>query len=209
MNLDLIKEKYFVPKNVLDIGANVGQFYILCKNTFPKADILSIEGNILCAKPLSLINPNYLIKLLDAEPRIRKFFLNKNNLLSTGSSIYKELSEHFNFENSKCVNVKTTNLDKLLPYQVFDLVKIDTQGSELDILIGGEKLLKRTKGVIIEVSHKPYNLNAPLSYKVVNFMLEQNFLLKETLDSNKSLHQSDFFFVNEWWYEYYAKIIQE
>lgn len=209
MNLNIIKDKYFVPETILDIGANVGQFYELCQSVFPESKILSIEGNILCAKPLSKKNPNFLIKLLDSESRIRHFFLNKNNLLSTGSSIYKELTPYFDFQNAKCINAKTEKLDDILPHQSFDLIKLDTQGSELDILTGGKRLLRRAKGIIVEVSHKPYNLNAPLSYKIVNFMIDNNFLLKETLDTNIKAHQSDFFFVNEWWYEYYAKIIQE
>jgi len=208
MNLQIIK-KYFTPNSILDIGANVGQFYDLCQQHFPKASVLSIEANILCYYALKKRNPNSIIKLLDKKQRISHFFLNKDNMLSTGSSIYRELTKFFDFENSKCISLRTDTLDNILPHQTFDLIKLDTQGSEIDILNGGKRILKRCKGIIIEVSHKPYNLGAPLSYEVVNFMLDNNFLLKETLATNSKCHQSDFFFVNEWWYEYYAKIIQE
>ena len=40
-------------------------------------------------------------------------------------------------------------------------------------------------------------------------MLEQQFFLKETLDTNSKLHQSDYLFINEWWLNCYEKIIQK
>ena len=44
----------------------------------------------------------------------------------------------------------------------FDLVKLDTQGSEIDILNGGSHMIKNTTAIIVEVSHVEYNENAPL-----------------------------------------------
>lgn len=208
MNLNIIKEKYFVPENILDIGANVGQFYKLCQSVFSESKILSIEGNILCKPHLLKVNPNSIFCLLDSEPRYRDFFLNRDCLLSTGSSVYLELTKHFEYDKAISVSVKTNTLDNILPYQVFDLIKLDTQGSEIDILKGGKRLMQRAKGCIVEVSHQPYNLDAPLSYEVVDYMLNNNFALRKTLDTNKKTSQSDFFFVNKWW-EYYDKFMQE
>ena len=51
MNLPLV-EKYLKPNSILDIGANVGQFYHAAKKVFPEAFIFSIEGNILCERIL-------------------------------------------------------------------------------------------------------------------------------------------------------------
>lgn len=207
MNLSLIK-KYFEPESILDIGANTGQFAQMCSQAFGKAKVLSIEANVLCKDFLAKSNPNYIIRLLDSEPRYRDFFLNKNSLLSTGSSVYRELTEHFDFNNAVSISVKTDTLDHVLPYQVFDLVKLDTQGSEIDIMKGGKRLMQRAKGCIVEVSHKPYNLDAPLSYEVIDYLINNNFALRETLSIESKTHQSDFFFVNKWW-EYYEKFIQE
>jgi len=206
MNLQSIK-KYFEPKNILDIGANCGQFYQLCKAYFRDCKIHSVEANPLCESRLKEFNPNYTICLLDSTPRYRGLFLNKDQLLSTGTSIYKELTPYF--DNAYCVKIKSNTLDRLFRYQIFDLIKLDTQGSELDILKGGTRIIQRAKGLLVEVSHKPYNQNAPLSYEVVNYLLRCNFLLKETISTDSRTHQSDYFFVNEWWYDYYEKFIQE
>ena len=208
MNLPLV-EKYLKPNSILDIGANVGQFYRAAKKVFPEAFIFSIEGNILCERILSEQNPNYLIRLLDSESRYRHFYINRKNILSTGSSYYKELSQYFEFDNSKSFAIKTDRLDDVFPYEIFDLIKLDTQGSELDILKGGVHLIKRSKAIIIEVSHKPYNANAPLASDVINYMSDRNFLLRETLDTQRRTGQSDYLFLNEWWYNYYEQFMQE
>lgn len=208
MNLALVK-KYLQPDSILDIGANVGQFYRTAKIIFPNAFIFSIEGNILCERMLSKQNPNYLIRLLDSESRYRHFYINRKNILSTGSSYYKELSEHFKFDNSKSFAIKTDTADEIFPYQIFDLIKLDTQGSELDILKGGSNLIKRSKAVLVEVSHKPYNADAPLSCDVLKYMSSIDFLLRETLDTERRTGQSDYLFLNEWWYNYYEQFMQE
>jgi hypothetical protein len=55
------------------------------------------------------------------------------------------------------------------------LIKIDTQGSELDILKGGVKLVNKTMAVILEVSYVDYNLEAPQSEEVIEYMTEVGF----------------------------------
>ena len=205
MDFNLVKKYISNPTDILDIGANTGGFFRSIKQVWPNANVLSIEANLYCEPTLKQVNPNYMMCVLDSEPRYRAFFLNRDCLLSTGSSLYKELTPHFNFDSTKCVKAKTETLDNILPYHKFDIVKLDTQGSELDIMIGGKKLMKRCKAAIIEVSHKPYNLNAPLSHTIVNYMLDNNFLLKETLATNSATHQSDYLFINEWWYDIYEQ----
>ena len=43
-----------------------------------------------------------------------------------------------------------------------DLIKLDVQGSELDILDGAKKILSHAKYLIVELQHIEYNDNAPL-----------------------------------------------
>ena len=55
---------------------------------------------------------------------------------------------------------------------VFDMIKIDTQGSEIDILKGGTELIKRTQVIMLEVDigHIKYNLGAPGKAEVMKFL---------------------------------------
>ena len=54
----------------------------------------------------------------------------------------------------KIIKVKTNNLDnfcKQKKIKNIDILKIDTEGTELDVLNGSKKILKKTKLVCIEV----------------------------------------------------------
>ena len=83
----------------------------------------------------------------------------------------------------------------------FDLIKIDTQGSELDILEGAQNTIKNTKGIILEVSLINYNENAPLIKDVLKYMGKIGYDEKETLNehyfSNGELIQKDIFFYKQ------------
>ena len=63
MSLENIK-KYFEPKSILDIGANVGQFYNESKVIFPEAYYYLIEGSEHCDIVLKTLNVDYSISLL-------------------------------------------------------------------------------------------------------------------------------------------------
>ena len=66
MSIDNVK-KYFTPQTILDIGANVGQFYNKCKNVFPDDYYYLIEVNKNCEESLQTYNVDYSIELLSDE----------------------------------------------------------------------------------------------------------------------------------------------
>ena len=58
-----------------------------------------------------------------------------------------------------------------------DCLKIDTQGSELDILLGGLNILNRSKFVELEVEFNSQYLNQPIFSDVDKFMRQNDFVL--------------------------------
>jgi len=60
---------------------------------------------------------------------------------------------------------------------VADFVKLDTQGSELDILRGGERLLTSLRALEIEVELNPIYRGQPLFGDVDRFLRERGFVL--------------------------------
>src|SRR5690606_28669717 len=51
-------------------------------------------------------------------------------------------------------SVTLDTLDNLYPTEIFDLIKIDVEGMELDVLLGGEQLIRRSRPtILIEVSN--------------------------------------------------------
>ena len=190
--------KYFYPNRILDIGANIGQFHILAKNEFPSSFIFSIEASKECETSLKAITNNYYIGMLAKDNSEYKFYKTKENPTSTGNSFYRELTQFYSDDKLDIVNEKGIMLDDLFEQESeFDLIKIDTQGSELDIITGGINLCKKAKGILLEVSLTQYNEGAPLYGDIVKFMKTIQFTPVEVLDETRyfGAHQQDILFI--------------
>ena len=175
MRLFELKEKGLTPDTILDIGAHEGWFYDLSKSIWPESECFMIEANEHMESTLKEKSDNVLITLLGDEEKEVDFFSCKN-LSNTGHSIYKEDTPYYDDDNLIVVKKQMKKLDELFENNSkFDLIKIDTQGSELDILRGGEKLCKQATAIILEVSYVEYNKGAPLHDEVVAFMDEFGF----------------------------------
>jgi hypothetical protein len=172
MNLRVITN-YFYPYRILDIGANVGQFHRECKATFNDSYIFSIEASAECESSLQQITENYYIGLLAKDNTDDQLDIIKTNGI--------KLDDLFESDSE------------------FDLIKIDTQGSELDIIEGGLNLCNKAKGILLEVSLTQYNENAPLYDEVISYMESIGFKKTEILDEvrNHGSHQQDILFINE------------
>jgi FkbM family methyltransferase len=191
---------YFPPYRILDIGANIGQFHLEAKHVFPDSFIFSIEASIECESYLKQITENYYIGLLAKDNNEYDFFSIKNNPTNTGNSIYKELTHFYSDDQLKIIRKKGIKLDDLFDIDSeFDLIKIDTQGSELDIISGGFELCSKAKGILLEVSLTQYNENAPLYDEVIQFMDNFGFIKTDILDEtrNHGSHQQDVLFINK------------
>tara|TARA_B100000315_G_C14478603_1_gene541813 strand:+ start:117 stop:1082 length:966 start_codon:yes stop_codon:yes gene_type:complete len=128
---------------------------------------------------------------------IEKIFYNKENLNLTFyetknpecSSIIKPNLEYVNnfskserFEIQKKIQVKTTTIDYEFKLdKVPNFVKIDTQGSELEILKGSTKSLKSILGLEIECEFFQLYENQPLFTDIQKFLDEYNFVLIDFL----------------------------
>lgn len=203
MNLSLVK-KYFNPTTILDIGGHTGEFFTLAKQTFPESTVFIIEGNKDCEPYLQSLNTGYLIRLLGKENKTVTFYKTTTDPLCTGNSIYREVTSHFEKEFLIEEKVQLHTIDNTFQEITnFNLIKIDTQGSELDILAGGSKIAKKAKGIILEVSFTKYNHGSPLYSDVVKFMDDFGFIEREYLDQNCwykdgfSFLQRDILFINK------------
>lgn len=188
----------------MDIGAHTGNFSLNIKKQYPDCKILMIEANPFCEPYLKKLNLDYQIIGLSSSKGTAELFLEKTNNVGTGSSFYRENTEWYEDDKMETVTVNLDTLDNqnYFPDQMIDLVKIDVQGSELDILNGGEKTIKRSKYVLLEVSTIQYNINAPLMDKVVEKMKEYEFRVEDFLNYNKlnngQIFQMDILFKNSY-----------
>lgn len=186
MNFNAIRE-LVNPKTVIDIGANTGWFASCLGKVCPKAEITMIEANPNCEDMLSEIGYPYAIAALSNKSNNKvKFYINKDDKVCCGASLYKEDTKFY--ENCVEIEVETHTLDEgeLYVESGVDLLKIDVQGSEKDILEGALETLKRTKNILLECSFSNFNVGSPQIEEVVEFVKQHEFYPKVILEEHWS-----------------------
>jgi FkbM family methyltransferase len=185
MNFNAIRE-LVNPKTVIDVGANTGWFAQNLRQSCPTVDITMIEANPNCEDKLSDIGYPYAIVALSNDVKENvKFYINKDDNICCGASLYKEDTKFY--DDCVVIEVETHTLDEgeLYPDGI-DLLKIDVQGSEKDILEGSIETLKRTKHILLECSFSNYNLGAPQIEDVVDFVKKNGFYPMAILEEHWS-----------------------
>ena len=82
------------------------------------------------------------------------------------------------------------------------MIKIDVQGSEIDIINGGLDVIKKAKGILMEISLVEYNQNAPTKEFVYDYMDKLGFTPIEHIGNinhplTYELIQQDILFLNK------------
>ncbi len=75
------------------------------------------------------------------------------------------------------IQFQSTTLDEELPEEItLDFLKIDVQGADLDVLLGGaEKILPNLLAVQIEIEFNPLYMNQPLFGDIDSYLRSQGF----------------------------------
>lgn len=157
-----LKRDGFYPRRILDIGANVGQFAMLCRLVWPEAHVTSIEAHEGCRPALSMISDESHIAVLADAERDVTFYVHDVPFPSAGNSYYPdELTDYFGAPLP--TRRRATTLSTLLAgKEPYELVKLDTQGSELDIIRGGRDIIRAAQYVLCEMQYPPAcNQGAP------------------------------------------------
>lgn len=182
--------------SILDVGAYRGDFARLAKELFPSAYVKCIEGDERQQQYLQEFDTDFY--LLGKETKEIEFYTLPENCCTTGSSIYRENTVHY--QDPLVIKKLIYALDDL-NFPAFDFIKLDVQGAELDILKGGKKYLQKTKPryLLLETSIQQYNKGAPLAGEVIAYLNNQDYVLHDVVDMlydlNKQLLQVDFLFM--------------
>jgi FkbM family methyltransferase len=144
---------------VVDIGANEGAFSAGLLAIAPEAHVIAVEPG---PAPLERLRarlggyPNVEIRAaaVARESGTAAFHLTGHD---HGSSLRRPLSESravigAGAEVVETIEVPTLSLDDLVGDRTVDVLKIDVQGSELDVLRGGREALGRTRAVLLEMN---------------------------------------------------------
>jgi FkbM family methyltransferase len=173
----------FEPKTIIDVGAADGTPGLY--DYFPAADLLLIdplEEHIPALQEISRKHVKARISLGAAGARSGKIAINVYPSRLTGSSCMVDPCGVGRPRQVRMITLDEECASRSLsgPY----LVKIDTQGFELDVLRGAATVLARTEIVILEVSFFRLFTSNPIFSEVVIFMAERGFEMYDFLGSS-------------------------
>lgn len=214
MNLNLfynqIKKLGIEPEVAVDCGAATGDWSANFRSIFPNSKILAIDANDWCNGHIPHSNITEIQVLSDIEEEEIVFYRKKEyedrGTHNTGDSIFKEISQHYQKHNTIEVKTKTKTLSSIFKkhnINKVDILKIDTQGSELLILKGAKEYLKDIKFIELECSIIEYNQGGCKFSELVEF-LKENFdlfdiinlhrITQSTFDISREIKSGDFLF---------------
>jgi FkbM family methyltransferase len=169
-------------KYVWDIGSHKGWWSQEIQKILPDAHFTLID-----AVEHEIVHMDFrqvrLIKKLLSDRKKQVLFYQANE---TGDSYYKEFLKDYSLQESKLMDSAT--LDEVATeynLEFPDLVKFDTQGSELDIIQGGAHSLARCKIIICEVPFYAYNASAPNFKDYIDKFESMNFKAVSILEVHK------------------------
>ena len=195
--------KKLLSKNptIIDIGANKGQTIDFFKKIFPKSKIFAFEPsetyNVLKKKYHLDKNIQLSNIAIDHKKGKKKFYYHKFKSHNTSGlsgfyKINKDSKDHIKLrspERNKILKeinfsyfVNCMSLDDIFKKKNIDLLKIDTQGNELNILKGSKKLLKNIKFIRLELMLYDYYEKSYSVSDIETFLKKFNFKIFNILE---------------------------
>lgn len=161
---------------IIDVGVADGTFEIY--DEFPRATYLLIEPMEEFVPALQWISKNYdahyVLAAAGVENGNSTIFFDDQMAQMHGASLFSA-SEAVN-TRSRTISVR--RLDSIVREKGLKgpfLLKIDTQGTELEVLAGAEGILQEVEVVILEASFFTFGKNRPLFNEVIRFMEDHGF----------------------------------
>jgi FkbM family methyltransferase len=203
---NLFKDYKF--NKLIDVGGNIGQFSLFASQKNINK-ILIFEPIISCTKKIRKIFKNDKnIKIfnyaLGNKKTIKKIYItnkiDSSSFFKPSSLLQKELKIHSNHTEK----VKIFRADEILNKELKTdriLLKIDTQGYELEVLKGFGKKISSIYAIYCECSYIKMYQCQPVFKDIEQYLNNKNFYLEKIYNKsflgNKKLFQADFLFLNK------------
>lgn len=191
---------------VFDIGAEGGVWAKTAKRTFcPNSEFFLFEANPAYKQQLADTGFRFFNDHAISNPGrqdVEFFVIDKQcGAQNGGNSYYKENTEWYN--NSIPLTLPCTTIDELIALHNLptpNLIKLDTQGSELDILKGAESIIDKVDMIYTECPIIQYNTNAPNIQDYLEYFKSKRFIpitVMEVHVGEAVLLQVDIMFMRE------------
>lgn len=159
---------------IIDVGAHVGGYSKFILENFGTAKIIAFEPhpNTYKKLQLNLIEVNlenfqsYNIAI-GREESIMYLYDHEQYDGSQHATLYKEVITDIHKSKSISTKVKVSTLDNIIDFQIpiIHILKIDTEGHELDVLKGAKELLQKHKVLSILFEFNSMNTISKTMFK--------------------------------------------
>jgi FkbM family methyltransferase len=204
--LDKLKNNKYVPKIIFDIGAHHGTWTNNMLKIYPNSKYYLFEA--INYSELDNLNNYHNISIhknIILSDKVKQ--INWYEGCNTGDSIFKEKS--IVYKDIKPVIKSAISLDFYIKQNnLFNnnpisniFIKIDCQGSEIDILKGASSILPYTDFILLEIPlFGKYNENVPNFREHIEYLDNIGFIPYDILDNhyiNNFNMQVDMLFINK------------
>ena len=197
-----LKELGFSPSTIIDCGACVGEWSGQIKQVYPDSFIMGIDASNWSNGDIPSTDISEFEVLSNDEGK-EIFFYKKTEGLCTGDSIFKENTQHYQDHNT-IKELRITRTLKMLcdkhKLGKIDLLKIDTQGSEILVMEGLGERLNDVEFIELEWSLIEWNIGGCSLQEVIDFLKNQ-FVIFDVIELHRlngnDLFQIDILFQNK------------
>ncbi len=187
---------------IIDVGANTGQTIELIFSLNKKSEIYSFEPTAKLATYLKSKYKNFsnvhifdlaISDELGESDLYTSEFSATNSLLAPDVNLYQKFNNNLStiLSATEKMRCKVSTLDNWYKENIpdmrnIDLLKIDTQGTEYNVLKGAKDILhSRVKSVIVEFQYISFYLNSQPFYKIIEILYENGYYLFSFFENNK------------------------
>jgi FkbM family methyltransferase len=186
---------------VIDIGANIGQTLLKIKSFDKEINYIGFEPNPVCVNYLyKLILQNSLIKTvlypvgISDKTQLLNFFYFSDSETDPSASIIPDYRPVTQIMKTNVVPVFDINeIPQVKELTKIDLIKIDVEGSEFEVLLSCEEIIKKHRPFIIieilPVYSKDNEIRRLRQEKIEELIIRLNyriFLIKKGINENFS-----------------------
>jgi FkbM family methyltransferase len=192
LRLEHLRSLGLPMRHFFDVGASNGSWSTIMTRLFPDATFDMFE-------PLVDLAPSYRIEMrsnLELFPRLRlhkfalgqqrqrlKMYLDTNNPASSTALNWRTAPAEIARADVDMITLDEAVRELDLPAP--DVIKMDTQGGELDVLKGATRTLPRVKVLLLECwLWRAYAQDTPLLLEIANWLRQFDFHLWDFGDDN-------------------------
>lgn len=192
------------PKVIYDIGSCVLHWTHEAKTVWPDAKYILFDA----FEPVEFLYEGYDYHIGVLSDSVKTVEWWQNDFWPGGNSYYRETGRTEFFTDEMKNTRVTKTLDQVVKERGFpppDLIKIDVQGSEVDILKGATETLKTVKDLIVELQHTEYNQGAPQVQQSLPFIESLEFKCVSPMFAYNG-PDADYHFVSKRFERFYTNV---